>query len=160
MGATFDSRLNGDRILQSKRVGKRLYRRMGLTEMRRRKSIRKIVTSLCLCLAALALMKVADANEGIYVTDAIIAEFVDASYTKTVDNTNPRNVSTQKGKVNRAESDSSGGISGFGYVFGFRKLLGSGGFFLSGEFDVLLFHEGRVYGDIWAGKETLPSYVA
>ena len=83
-----------------------------------------------------------------YVSDAITAEFINASYTKTVDNTDPRNVSTQKGKVNRAESDSSGGISGFGYVFGYRRLLGSGSFFLSGEFDILLFHEGRVYGDI------------
>lgn len=134
--------------MRSTQNGKRLYPIIGLTKMRRRKSARKIVTSLCLCLTALTLMTVADANEGIYVTDAILTEFVDASYTKTVDNTDPRNVSTQKGKVNRAESDSSGRISGFGYVFGFRKLLGSGGFFLSGEFDILLFHEGRVYGEI------------
>ena len=133
--------------MQSTQNG-RPYSIIGLTNMPRRKSAQKIVSLLCFYLAVVVLLGVADANGGIYVSDAITAEFVNASYTKAVDNTNPRNVSTQKGRVNRAESNSTGGINGFGYVLGYRIPLGSGGFFLSGEIDLLLFHEGRVYGDI------------
>ena len=34
--------------------------------------------------------------------------------------THPQNVSTQKGKVNRAESNTVGGINGLGYQIGYR----------------------------------------
>ncbi len=121
---------------------------VGLTKMFRRNSVWKIVTASSFCIASVALLNIGNAHAGSYAGYVSTAEFVDASYAKTVDNTDRRNVSTQKGKVNRAESNSSGGIHGLGYIFGYRIPLGSGGFFLSGELDLILVHENRVYGDI------------
>ena len=122
---------------------------VGLTKMLRKSSVWKSATASCFCITSIALSSIADAHTtGPYAGYVSTAEFVDASYAKTVDNTDRRNVSTQKGRVNRAESNSSGGIHGLGYAFGYRKPLGSGGFFLSGELDLILLHENRVYGDI------------
>jgi len=105
--------------------------------MFRRNSVWKIVTASSFCIASVALLNIGNAHAGSYAGYVSTAEFVDASYAKTVDNTDRRNVSTQKGKVNRAESNSSGGIHGLGYIFGYRIPLGSGGFFLSGELDLI-----------------------
>ena len=114
--------------------------------MLQRNSVRIIVTALYFCIAAD--LAVADANSGVYVSDAITAEYINAAYRKTVDNTHPKNTSTQKGRINRAESDTEGGINGFGHVFGYRMPLGSGRFFLSGEIELFFVHGGSVYGDI------------
>lgn len=86
-------------------------------------------------------------NGGFYVSHSSAAEFVDVSYDKTVDNTDPRNESTQKGKVNRAESNADGTIDGQGFQFGYRMPFAEGVFFLSGEIDYLL-HSGNIYGII------------
>ena len=86
-------------------------------------------------------------NGRFYVSHSSAAEFVDASYVKTVDNTAPRNVSTQKGKINRAESDADGTIDAQGFQFGYRIPLAEDVFFLSGEIDYLL-HSGNIYGII------------
>ncbi len=134
--------------MQSDQNRDRLRRIMGLAKFARNSYSRIIAGSICICSASVVLLSVSAANGGVYVSDAITAEFVNASYTKAVDNTSPRNMSTQKGRVNRAESKSTGGINGFGFVFGYRLPFGSDGFFLSGEIDLLLFNEGRVYGDI------------
>ena len=110
-------------------------------------SIQKILIGTCCCFIMGAFLGITDADAGPYVGYVSTAEFVDASYTKTVDNTDPRNVSTQKDKVNRAESNAVGGINGLGYQFGYRTPLGEKGFFLSGEIDTL-HHSGSVYGNI------------
>ncbi len=70
-------------------------------------------------------------------------EILDAAYAKTTDNTDPRNISPQRGKVyHERDSDTEAG-SGFGLLAGYRRLLGQSGLYLSGELDVTL-HGGAV----------------
>ena len=78
-----------------------------------------------------------------YVGTTGVLELLDASYAKTTDNTDPRNVSPQRGKVyHDTDSDTEVG-SGFGVLAGYRRLIGQSGLFLSGELDVTL-HGGSV----------------
>ena len=121
---------------------------VGLTKMLRKSSVWKSATASCFCIASIALSSIADAHiTGPYAGYISTAEFVDAFYNKTVDNMDPINVSTQKGRVNRAESSTDGAINGIGYVIGYRTPPGEGSFFFGGEIDFLL-HSGNVYGDI------------
>lgn len=114
-------------------------------------STRRILVGTCCNFVIVAFIAVMCAdghgNGGFYVSHSSAAEFVDASYAKTVDNTAPRNVSTQKGKINRAESEADGSIDGQGFQFGYRIPLAEDVFFLSGEIDYLL-HSGNIYGII------------
>lgn len=108
-------------------------------------SIQKILIQVCCCLMVGALLGVADADGGIYVGFVKRDDFANAFYNKTVDNTNPLNSTTQKGKVNAAESNASDSPFGFGYFVGYRLPLGD--FYLSGEIDQI-YYGGMVIGNI------------
>ncbi|MDE0301449.1 MAG: hypothetical protein OXN17_22715 [Candidatus Poribacteria bacterium] len=101
---------------------------VGLTKMLRGKSVSKIVIASSLCISSVVLLNIGNAHSGSYAGYVSTAEFVEASYAKTVDNTGPKNVSTQQGRINRARSNADRAINGLGYVVGYRKLLGSGSF--------------------------------
>ena len=78
-----------------------------------------------------------------YVGTTGVLELLDASYEKTTDNTDPRNISPQRGKVyHDTDSDAETGY-GFGLLAGYRRLLTQNGLYLSGELDVTL-HGGSV----------------
>ena len=65
-------------------------------------------------------------------------ELVDAAYAKATDNTDPRNISPQRGKVyHERDSDAETGY-GVSVLAGYRRLLGQSGLYLSGEFYVTL----------------------
>ena len=98
-----------------------------------------VVAATLLCGADVAL-----GQEGrFYVGTTGVLELLDATYAKTTDNTDPRNISPQRGKVYRdTDSDTEVG-SGFGLLAGYRRLVGQSGLYLSGELDVTL-HGGSV----------------
>ena len=110
-------------------------------------SSHNILTGTCCCFMLISCLGFTHPQAGPYGGFISAGEFIDAHYNKTVDNTHPRNVSTQKGKVNRAESNTVGGINGLGYQIGYRIPFGKDVFFFSGEFDYL-YHGGSVYGNI------------
>ena len=110
-------------------------------------SIQKILIGSCCCFVVVALLGVADADGRFYVGLATAVERLDASYEKTVDNTSSRNISTQRGKVNAAESNAAETAFGFGRLIGYRLPLHESGFYLSGEID-LTHHGGRISGNI------------
>ena len=71
-------------------------------------------------------------------------------YEKTVDNTDPRNVSPSRGRVYRADDTAHGAAFGGGFFAGYRQPLGPGGFldlgtYVSAEVDVA-FHGGGIRG--------------
>ncbi|MCY4584864.1 MAG: hypothetical protein OXB98_02385 [Bryobacterales bacterium] len=68
-----------------------------------------------------------------YVGVPVMAERLDVFYEKTVDNTDPRNISPSKGRVYRADDSSAGTAGGVGFLAGYRIPLGPSGVFLSGE---------------------------
>lgn len=80
-----------------------------------------------------------------YVGVPMMAERLDVFYEKTVDNTDPRNISPSKGRVYRADDSSAGTAGGVGFLAGYRIPLGPSGVFLSGEGD-LSFPSGAVQG--------------
>ncbi len=100
-----------------------------------------LVVATLLCGADVAL-----GQEGrFYIGTTGALELLDASYAKTTDNTNPRNISPQRGRVyHDRDSDTEAG-SGFGVLAGYRRLIGQSGLYLSGELDVTL-HGGSVRG--------------
>lgn len=110
-------------------------------------SSQKILIGTCCCFMLVSCLGFAHPHAGPYGGFISAAEFVDAHYNKTVDNTDPQNVSTQKGRVNSAESNTDGAINGLGYQIGYRMPFGKDVFFLSGEFDFLQ-HSGSIYGTI------------
>ena len=116
--------------------------------MLQRNSVRIIVIAIAVYFFMATVLADADTDIRVYVALPSAAEFIDASYAKTVDNTSPLNTSTQKGKVNRAESNVNGSTATSGYVFGYRMPLGSDRFFLISEIEMFFIHGGSVYGDI------------
>lgn len=80
-----------------------------------------------------------------YVGVPVMAERLDVFYEKTVDNTDPRNISPSKGRVYRADDSSAGTAGGVGFLAGYRVPLGPSGIFVSGEGDVT-FPGGAVRG--------------
>ena len=80
-----------------------------------------------------------------YVGVPVMAERLDVFYEKTVDNTDPRNLSPSKGRVYRADDSSVGTAGGVGFLAGYRVPLGPSGVFVSGEGDVT-FPGGAVQG--------------
>lgn len=80
-----------------------------------------------------------------YVGVPVMAERLDVFYEKTVDNTDPRNISSSKGRVYRADDSSAGTAGGVGVLAGYRFPIGPSGIYLSGEGD-LIFPGGAVRG--------------
>ena len=80
-----------------------------------------------------------------YVGVPVMAERLNVFYEKTVDNTDPRNISPSKGRVYRADDSSAGTAGDVGFLAGYRIPLGPSGVFLSGEGD-LTFPSGAVQG--------------
>ena len=75
---------------------------------------------------------------GLYVGVTGIAARPRVSYEKTVDNTDPANVSPSRGQVYRADGTAAGAAYGAGFLAGYRLPLGAGGAYLSPEVDVAL----------------------
>ena len=80
-----------------------------------------------------------------YVGVPVTAERLNVFYEKTVDNTDPRNISPSKGRIYRADDSSVGTAGGVGFLAGYRVPLGPSGVFVSGEGDVT-FPGGAVQG--------------
>ena len=98
-----------------------------------------VVAATLLCGADVALGQ----ESRFYVGTTGVLELLDAAYDKTTDNTDPRNISPQRGKVyHDTDSDAETGY-GFGLLAGYRRLLSQNGLYLSGELDVTL-HDGSV----------------
>lgn len=72
-----------------------------------------------------------------YVGVPVTAERLDVFYEKTVDNTDPRNISSSKGRIYRADDSAAGTAGGAGVLAGYRLPLGPSGIYLSGEGDVI-----------------------
>ena len=75
---------------------------------------------------------------GLYVGGAGMAERPEVYYEKTVDNTDPRNVSPSRGRLYRADATAAGTAYGIGFLTGYRLSLGAGGAYLSPEVDVAI----------------------
>lgn len=87
-------------------------------------SSHKILIGTFCCFMLISCLGFTHLHAGPYAGFISAGDFIDAYYNKTVDNTHPQNVSTQKGKVNRAESNTVGGINGLGYQIGYRIPFG------------------------------------
>lgn len=135
--------------MQSVQNRNRLHQIIGLTTIPLRNGARKIASTLCFCLTVVVLLGVADAAaHSLYVGISTSRQRLDASYNKAVDNTDPKNTSTQSGKVNESESNAAEMVFGFGRLLGYRMEFGEDGFFLSGEFDLEAYGGSRVSGNI------------
>ena len=128
--------------------GNRLYQIIGLTKIPRRYRMWKFVTASYICFLAVTSLGVADVAGRFYGGSVSTAKFLTASYNKTVDNTAPNNMSTQKGEINRAESNDAESVNGFGDLLGYRISFGENGPFLSGEFDFVIYTGKRASGHI------------
>ena len=73
---------------------------------------------------------------GFHVGVAGMAARPQVFYEKTVDNTDPRNVSPSRGRLYRADDTAAGAAYGAGFLAGYRLPLGAGGAYLSPEVDV------------------------
>ncbi len=81
----------------------------------------------------------ASAQEGgLYVGVTGMAERPRVFYEKTVDNTDPRNVSPSRGRLYRADDTAVGAAYAAGFLAGYRLPLGAGGAYLGPEVDVAL----------------------
>lgn len=80
-----------------------------------------------------------------YVGVPVMAERLAVFYEKTVDNTDPRNISPSAGRVYRSHDSSAGTAGDFGVLGGYRFPLGPSGIYLSSEVDVA-FRGGAVRG--------------
>ena len=80
-----------------------------------------------------------------YVGVPVMAERLDVFYEKTVDNTDPSNISPSAGKVYRADDSAAGVAGGVGFLAGYRFPLGPSGIYLSSEGD-MIFPGGAVRG--------------
>ncbi len=80
-----------------------------------------------------------------YVGVPVMAERLNVFYEKTVDNTDPRNISPNAGRVYRADDSAVGTAGDVGFLAGYRIPLGPSGIYLSGEADVA-FPSGAVRG--------------
>ena len=68
---------------------------------------------------------------GLYVGVTGLAARPRVSYEKTVDNTDPANVSPGRGQVYRTDGTAAGAAYGAGFLAGYRLPLGAGGAYLS-----------------------------
>ena len=73
---------------------------------------------------------------GLYVGVTGLVERLNGFYEKTVDNTDPRNMSPSRGHVYRADDSAAGTAYGVGFLTGYRFPLGPSGVYLSGEADL------------------------
>ncbi len=71
------------------------------------------------------------------------ASLLRGSYNKAVDNTDPRNISPQRGKVNRDDDSADEMLYGLGFLGGYRWNLTADGLYLSGEID-MAYHGGTL----------------
>ena len=134
--------------MQSTQNGNSLLPIIGLTNIPQGRSVRKILRLLCFYLTAVMLLGASNADGGFYAGEVATAKILNASYNKTVDNTDPKNMSTQKGNVNRAESKVEEAVNGFGHLIGYRIPLSKNGLFVSGEFDFAIYTGKRASGHI------------
>lgn len=72
-------------------------------------------------------------------------EWLETSYDKTVDNTDPSNDLPRKGEIYRGKDSIDGTAYGAGILAGYRVLIGEGNFFISSEIDAAL-HGDKVEG--------------
>ena len=77
-------------------------------------------------------------ESGLYAGVTGMAERPRVLYEKTVDNTDPRNISPSRGRLYRADDTAAGAAYGAGFLAGYRLPLGARGAFLSPEVDVAL----------------------
>ena len=113
-----------------------------------RQWILSITLALILALTViLAQTDTASAHEGhsFYVGVQVPVERVDASYDKTVDNTQARN--PRRGQVFQDHDSDDTFAYGIGFLAGYRLPLTESGFYLSGEVD-LAFHGGQAKGQL------------
>ena len=82
-----------------------------------------------------------------YVGVTATGERLKVLYDKTVDNTDPRNMSSHQGQVYRADDSAAKGIYDVGFLAGYRMPLSLTGIYLSSEVDVA-YPEGAVRGRI------------
>lgn len=105
--------------------------------------------------ALLALAAPADALDGrFYVGLKTDASVLRASYDKAVDNTDPRNISPQRGRVNRDDDSADEVLYGLGLLGGYRWNLTPDGLYLSAELD-MAYHGGTLRSRL-AGRGTSP----
>lgn len=116
-------------------------------------SARSPMRSFLICCVVGVLVSVAGtalAEDGRwYVGVSGTAEFLDASYDKITDNTDPRNMAgpTVKGNIFHDSDSSEETGYGFGLLGGYRLPLNDRGLYLIGEIDVT-FHGGEVEGQL------------
>ncbi len=97
-------------------------------------------------LSLLGLTDSSSARSGqFYLGITTTAEWLDTSYDKTVDNTDPSNDLPNQGRIYRDNDSTDGWVYGLGISAGYRIPLWYSGVFISGEIDAVL-HDGRVEG--------------
>jgi len=114
----------------------------------------KIIFSTILILTILSLLGFANnsfARDGqFYFGITTAAEWLDTSYDKTVDNTDPSNDLPNKGNIYHDKDSTDGWVYGFGILAGYRMPIGQSGVFISGEIDAATHNskvEGRLNGE-------------
>lgn len=109
----------------------------------------KIIFSTILILTILSLLGFADnsfaRNGQFYFGITTATEWLDTSYDKTVDNTDPSNDFPNKGNIYHDKDSTDGWVYGFGILAGYRMPIGQSGVFISGEIDAAT-HNGKVEG--------------
>ncbi len=111
----------------------------------------KLIFSTTLILTILSLLGLTDssfARSGqFYLGITTTAEWLDTSYDKTVDNTDPSNdlPPERRGRIYRDKDSTDGWVYGLGISAGYRIPIWYSGVFISGEIDAVL-HDGRVEG--------------
>jgi len=116
----------------------------------------KIVTASSFCIASVALLNIGNAHAGSYAGYVSTAEFVDASYAKTVDNTDPNTLvpEPRRGKVYHDEASGDALSVGIGAAAGYRTAISQDAWFLEGDLGFAL-HRGRTNAQ-FAGEGTSP----
>ena len=84
-------------------------------------------------------------DEGFYLGLSAAAENLDASFSKTTDNTHPMNGTPSKGRVFYNRDSDTKTSSGFGIVAGYQGPLHYGSLYWSGEIS-LAYHSGKARG--------------
>lgn len=84
-------------------------------------------------------------DEGFYIGLSAAAENLDATFSKTTDNTHPSNATPSMGRIFHNRDSDSKTASGFGIVAGYQRPLRYGSLYWSGEVS-LSYHSGKVRG--------------
>ena len=84
-------------------------------------------------------------DEGFYVGLSAAAENLDATFSKTTDNTHPSNGTPSMGRVFHNRDSDTKTSSGFGILFGYQCPLNYGSLYWSGEVS-LSYHSGKARG--------------